>query len=101
MVLKGKNRGRKAKVARAFPPRPDRNGGGRGKVLVEGVNLMKKHQRPRRQGEKGQVIQLAAPISIGNVALFCEHCGRGVRFGVKIIEGKKTRVCRRCGRELP
>lgn len=92
IVLKGKDRGRRAKVMRVLPePR---------RVVVEGVNLAKKRQRPRRAGEKGQTIQVALPLHLSNVALYCEACGRGVRFGTKLAGEKKIRFCRRCGRGL-
>ncbi len=92
IVLKGKDRGRRSKVMRVLPARR--------RAVVEGVNLVKKRQRPRQSGEKGQIIQVASPLHLSNIALYCEHCGRGVRFGTKLTGEKKIRVCRRCGREL-
>ena len=92
IILKGKDRGKRAKVVKVWP-RQER-------LLLEGVNLQKRHRRPRRAGEKGQIITVAAPLHISNVALYCSRCGRGVRFGVKVADGKKYRVCRRCGNEL-
>jgi len=92
IVLRGKDRGQRSKVMRVLP--------GLRRVVVEGVNLVKKRQRPRRSGEKGQTIQVASPLHLSNIALYCEHCGRGVRFGAKFTGKIKIRVCRRCSREL-
>ncbi len=92
IVLTGKDKGKKAKVVRAFPAE--------NKVLVEGVNMKKKRQRPRKSNEKGQTIEKPLPIPAGNVAIFCSTCGKGVRIGAKITGGKKTRICVKCKREF-
>lgn len=92
IVITGKDRGKQGKVLRVF--RDDE------KVLVEGLNLKKKHQRPRKQGEKGQVIEMPHPIHISNVALYCSSCGKGVRIGAKLNGTKKVRVCKKCGKEI-
>ena len=92
IVLAGKSRGHKGKVARAFPAR--------GKLLVEGANLVKRRRRPRKQGEKGQVVELPQPLAVSNVALWCPKCGRATRVGQSLVGAKKVRVCRRCGNEL-
>ena len=92
IVITGKDRGKQGKVLRVLRDED--------KVLVEGLNLKKKHQRPRKQGEKGQVIEMPHPIHISNVALYCSSCGKGVRMGAK-MEGKtKVRVCKKCGKEI-
>jgi large subunit ribosomal protein L24 len=92
IVLSGKSRGTKGKVARSFPTL--------GKVIVEGANIAKRRQRPRKQGEKGQVIERAMPLAISAVAFYCSHCGKGTRVGYKLEAGKKVRVCRGCEREI-
>ncbi len=98
IVLTGKSRGVKGKVARAMPAS--------GRVIVEGANIAKCRQRPRKQGEKGQVLERAMPMAVSNVALLCSHCNKGVRVGYKITNNpkgrasSKVRICRACEREI-
>lgn len=92
LIISGKDRGRKGKVLQAFPKES--------RILVEGVNLRKKHQKPRKMGEKGQIIQLPAPVYVSNVKLICPKCGKATRGGYKIAEGKKIRICKKCGQEI-
>lgn len=92
IVIAGKDRGKQAKVLRVFRDSD--------KVLVEGVNVRKKHQRPRREGEKGQMIDMPHPLHLSNVLLYCASCGQGVRVGAKLSGDKKIRVCKKCGREI-
>ena len=92
LIICGKDRGRKGKVLKAFLKER--------KILVEGVNLMKKHQRPRREGEKGQIIQLPKPIDVSNAKLICPKCGKATRVGYKIIHKDKLRICKKCGQEI-
>ena len=70
------------------------------KVIVEGVNVARKHVKPRKQGETGGIIDTPAAIYASKVQLYCEKCGKGVRVGHKIEDGKKTRICRKCGAEI-
>ena len=89
-VLMGKDKGKMAKVLRIVNKK--------GKVLVEGVNSYKKHERARQKGKKGQVIERVMPIDISNVLLYCEKCKKGVRIGILAsAKGKKSRVCKSCG----
>jgi len=92
LIISGKDRGKKGKVLRAFPKER--------KILVEGVNIVKKHQRPRRSGEKGQIVQLPKPIDVSNVKLICSKCGKATRVGYKIISDKKFRICKKCQQEI-
>ena len=71
-----------------------------GKVMVEGVQMVTKHVKPRRQGETGGIVKRETPIRSCKVALFCDKCGKGVRVGFKVDGDKKTRVCRKCGAEI-
>lgn len=91
LVISGKYRGRKGKISRTLPKK--------GKVTVEGINIQKKHRRPRRQGEKGQVVEISAPFNASNAKLICGKCSKAVRVGYKIVDGKKHRICRKCGEE--
>jgi large subunit ribosomal protein L24 len=92
LIISGKDRGRKGKVLKAFPKEQ--------KVLVESINLKKKHVRPKREGEKGQIVQIPAPIHVSNVKLICSKCGKATRIGYKIAESKKYRMCKKCGAEI-
>jgi len=92
LITSGKDRRKKGKVLTSFPPER--------KVIVEEINLRKKHQKPRRAGEKGQIIQLPVPLDISNVKLICPKCGKATKVGYKIVEKKKYRVCKKCGQEI-
>jgi len=89
LIISGKDRGKKGKILEAFPKKE--------KVLIEGVNLRKKHVRPKRAGEKGQVIEMPAPLHISNIKLICPKCGKATRTGYKILEKNKSRICKKCG----
>jgi len=95
-ILAGKDKGKTGKVLQIFVAE--------GRVVVEGLNLMIKHQKPQKQGEKGQRIQFPSPINVANVALVCPKCNKDTRVGAQIVEteneGKKkrvkNRVCKKC-----
>lgn len=87
-VLTGKDSGKTGKVIQVFADA--------GKVVVEGVHIIKKHLRSKSQTEKGQVIELAAPFDVSNVALVCPKCSRPVRVGYKLDGDVKKRMCRKC-----
>ena len=71
-----------------------------GKAIVEGVNMIKKHVKPRKQGEAGGIVDAEGAIYASKVALYCSKCGKGVRVKHKVVDGKKVRVCAKCGQEL-
>ena len=71
-----------------------------GKVIVEGVNTVKKHVKPRKQGDVGGIVDAEGAIYASKVALYCKKCDKGVRVSHKIVDGKKVRVCAKCGQEL-
>jgi large subunit ribosomal protein L24 len=92
-VLTGKDRGKEGEVMRALPK--DR------KVIVDGVNVAKKHQRPTRATQQGGIIDKDMPIPVANVALVCPSCGKPTRVGYKFDKsGQKVRVCHKCGGEI-
>ena len=92
-VLTGKDRGKEGEVMRAIPAA--------GKVIVEGVNIARKHQRPTRATQQGGIIDRDMPLPVSNVALVCPSCGKPTRVGYKIDRsGQKVRVCKRCGGEI-
>ena len=70
------------------------------KVIVEGVNKVKKHVKARRQGENSSIVETDGAIYASKVALYCSKCGKGVRAGYKMDGDKKVRVCKKCGHEL-
>ena len=92
LIISGKDRGKRGKVLDVFPEEE--------RIVVEGVNLRKKHIRPKRAGEKGQVVETPARISVSNVKLICSKCGKSTRVGRKIIEKKKYRICKKCNQEV-
>ena len=92
IVLSGKDKGKDGKVLTADPKAM--------KVIVEGVNVATKHQKPRKQGEEGGIIKVETPIYVSKVQLVCPKCGKATRVGHKIEDGKKTRVCKKCGAEI-
>jgi large subunit ribosomal protein L24 len=70
------------------------------KVVVQGVNIRTKHTKPRRQGETGGIVKVESPIHISKVNYYCDKCGKGVKLGVQVKDGKKIRVCRKCNTEI-
>ena len=92
IVLSGKDKGKQGKVLSADPKAR--------KVVVEGVNVATKHQKPMKQGQDGGIIKVETPIYVSKVQLVCPKCGKGTRVGHKIADGKKVRVCKKCGAEV-
>ena len=70
------------------------------KVIVQGVNVRTKHTKPRRQGEQGGIVKVESPIHVSKVNYYCDKCGKGVKLGVQVKDGKKIRVCRKCNTEI-
>ncbi len=90
LVITGKDRGKRGRVRFVYPRK--------GRVLVEGVNLIKMHSRARAQVSQAGIIEREAPIHISNVMLICSSCNKAVRVGFrKLQDGRKVRVCRACG----
>lgn len=92
LIISGKDRVKRGKVLDVFPKEH--------KLVVENANLMKKHVKPKKQGEKGQVVEVPSKVSISNVKLVCPKCGKPARVGYKMIENKKYRVCKKCNSEM-
>ncbi|MBF9017140.1 MULTISPECIES: 50S ribosomal protein L24 [unclassified Oceanispirochaeta] len=70
-----------------------------GRAIIEGLNMVKKAQKPKAQGEKGSIIELEAAIDLSNVQLLCKKCGP-TRVGIKVDGDSKVRVCKKCGEAL-
>ncbi|KKP42094.1 MAG: Ribosomal protein L24 [Parcubacteria group bacterium GW2011_GWA1_33_6] len=96
LIISGKDKGRTAKVLKSLPKE--------GRIFVEGINLKKKHSKPKKQGEKGQVINIPGSIEVSNVKLVCPKCGKAARIGYIIEKDSlknskkqnKFRICKKC-----
>ena len=92
IVLSGKDKGKQGKVLGTVPSEA--------KVVVEGINMVTCHVKPRNQGETGGIVQREAAMYASKVQVVCPKCNKGTRIAHKIENGKKTRVCKHCGAEL-
>ena len=92
MVISGKNAGKKGKVLDVVPRER--------KVLVEGVNMVKKHQRPTQAMPQGGIIDKEAPLHVSNVMVMCSKCSSPTRVGRKEAGGSRVRYCKKCGNIL-
>lgn len=92
LIIKGKDRGKKAKILRGFPKDH--------KILADGINIKKVHKRPKKEGEKGQVVEIPFSFPSSKVKLICPKCGKPVTIGYQIVDGKKKRICKKCKAEL-
>ena len=90
IVIAGKDKGKTGKVVKAIPADS--------KVLVEGINVLKRHRKARRSGEKGQVVEMAMPVHISNVAIVVD--GKATRVGKKVIGEKKVRIDKKTGKAI-
>tara|TARA_Y100000310_G_C20236071_1_gene602455 strand:+ start:132 stop:443 length:312 start_codon:yes stop_codon:yes gene_type:complete len=89
LVIAGKDKGKKGKVRFTYPKDE--------RILVEGINFIKRHTRAKGQAKQAGIIDLEAPIHISNVMLFCDKCNHPTRIGFRFLENsKKVRVCRAC-----
>ncbi len=88
MVISGKDKGKKGKVRRAFPRE--------GQVMVEGINMVKKHTRSRAMTRQAGIIEREAPLHVSKVMLVCSKCNRPSRVGFRFLEERKVRLCSSC-----
>ena len=92
-VLSGKDKGARGEVLRALPSE--------GKVVVEGVAIVKRHTKPNQLNQQGGIVEKPAAIDVSNGALVCPSCGKATRVGHEVnAEGKKVRVCKKCGAQF-
>ena len=90
LVIAGKDKGKKGKVRFAYPKDE--------RLIVEGINFIKKHTRARGRVRQAGIIELEAPIPVSNVMLLCNKCNHPTRIGFRSLEdGRKVRICRSCG----
>ena len=92
VVLSGDDKGVQGEVIAVSPEE--------GKVLVKGVNIIHKHVKARKQGETGGIVDAEGAIYASNVALYCPTCKKGVRVRHEVVDGKKVRVCAKCGHKF-
>lgn len=92
IVRSGADKGKTGKVVRAFPKE--------GRVIIEGINMKKKHQRARRAGAKGQIIEFAAPLRVSTIALIDPKSGKATRVGFTKKGDKKIRIAKKSGAEI-
>ena len=91
-IISGNDRGKQGKILAVFPKDA--------RIVVGGVNIKKKHVRPRKAGQKGELVQMPAPFPASRSMLVCVKCAKAARAGQKIVEGRKIRVCKKCGGEI-
>jgi len=91
-VITGKERGKTGRVLRVIRDAK--------RVVVEGVNVFKKHTRPKKQGQKGEIVSISRSMNVSNVMLICSKCGEKTRVGHVIAGETKTRVCKKCKGEV-
>ncbi len=90
LVIAGRDRGKKGKVRVAIPKKE--------RLLVDGINMIKKHARPTGQARQAGIIEREAPIHVSSVMLLCEKCAKPARVGRRLLaDGKKVRFCKACG----
>ena len=89
LLLKGRDRGKSGQVRKVIP--------GESKVIVTGVNIVKRHMKPRGPQRPGGIVEREAPVPWANVALICAACDKPARIGFKVLgDGRKVRFCKRC-----
>src|SRR5574341_546217 len=92
-VLAGKERGKRGRVLRVLPARS--------RVLVEHVNMIKKHQRPTQKLRQGGIIEREGALALSNVLVICPRCDKPSRTGIKLLaDERRVRVCKRCGESI-
>ena len=92
VVISGKDKGKQGKILVAYPEKE--------RVVVEKANMITKHVKPRRQGEAGGRIETEGTIDASNVMLVCPKCDKATRVAHQIVDGKKVRVCKKCGKVM-
>ena len=91
-IIAGKDKNKTGKVIKVISDKE--------KALIEGLNLYKKHIRPKKEGEKGQTILIPKPINISNIMVVCRSCGKAVKIGYSVEHAVKTRICKKCGAKM-
>ena len=92
-IIAGKEQGKTGKVLRVFPVK--------GRIVVEGLNVVKRHTRPNQLNPDGGIVEKEAPLNISNVMLVCGSCNQAARTGIRLLDdGSKTRYCKKCNESV-
>ena len=91
-VITGKDKGKRGEILRSLPQQQ--------RVVVEGAGRVKKAMRPTQQNPQGGIVTMEAPIHVSNVMLVCPKCDKATRVANKRVDGKKVRVCKKCGADI-
>jgi len=91
-VIRGRSRGEEGKVSRVIREKR--------MLIIEGVNLLRKHQRPTGQNKPSGIMEIPGPVRIDCVMLVCPKCSKPTRVGFSFEDGKKVRVCKKCGEAI-
>ena len=91
-VLSGKDKGKTGEVIEILPKT--------NKIVVKGINIIKKHTKPRKQGEEGGILSMEGAIHVAKVNVVCPKCGKATKIGYSEEKGEKVRVCKKCGAKL-
>lgn len=89
MIIAGKERGKRGQVIRVLPKSL--------RIVVDGLNLVKRHLKPRPKYPQGGVVEFPSPLNSSNALIVCSQCGKPMRVASKLVDGSKIRVCRKCG----
>jgi large subunit ribosomal protein L24 len=95
LIIAGKDKNKRGKVIEVYPKD--------NRLVVEGINIVKKHVRPKRSGEKGQRVEVPRPLDVSNVKLICPKCKKATRIGYGLVQKgreKKIRICKKCKQEI-
>ena len=92
LVIAGKDKGKKGKVLRSLPID--------GRLVVEGVNIRKKHVRAKKAGQKGQIVEMPSALSVSNIKIICRKCYKATKVKYRVEGKNKTRVCKKCGADI-
>lgn len=92
LILVGKDKGKKAKVLDVFSKE--------NKIVAEGINIKKRHESPKRQGQKGRIVEVPASFNVSKAMLVCPKCDKPTRVGYKVASGSKSRICKKCEAEI-
>ena len=91
-VLSGNDKGKTGEVLEVIPKTK--------KVIVKGVNVRKKHVKPRKQGEEGGILSIESAVDSSKLAVVCPKCGKPTRIGFEVEKDEKVRVCKKCGAKI-
>jgi large subunit ribosomal protein L24 len=92
LVIAGDEKGKKGKVLKSMPSE--------NKAVIEGVNLAKKHIRPKQKGQTGQIVKIPMPMNISKLKLVCPKCGQASKIGYDVSGEVKSRICKKCNAKL-